>query len=69
MDKYNLVPREHEAFAERVSCICCTIISLGAEGGDMICDLCVSSCKLAQVHHEIQYRNKESAEPESMERG
>jgi len=70
MDHYGLRPRRaDEKFESTISNICCALACL-ANGADCIAEMFVSACKLAQVHHEVRYRNNlaKAAAAETMER-
>jgi hypothetical protein len=61
MNKYGIVVRRDDEACEK--CMFCIGCYFGAavNGADCLVDSCVSGCKLAQVRHEVQYRNKLAA--------
>jgi hypothetical protein len=61
MDKYDLVPRKAESVFKNSMCLICWGAGHAAGEANIMCKLCITSCKLAQVHHEIQYHNNGSA--------
>jgi hypothetical protein len=56
MHKYGLVPRSEDEIFDKIPCLLFPLALLIGPV-DCLVEMCISACILAQVHHEVQYRN------------